>query len=56
MSKEIYYTDATDLASMIRNRDVSPVEVMHAHLDRIAATNPDVNVIVTLAEDSLKQA
>lgn len=56
MSNEIYYSDATDLASMIRNRDVSPVEVMQAYLDRIAATNPDVNAIVTLAEDALKQA
>ena len=56
MSKEIYYSDATHLASMIRNRDVSPVEVMQAHLDRIAATNPDVNAVVTVADDALKQA
>ncbi|MGC6654395.1 MULTISPECIES: amidase [Pantoea] len=56
MSKEIYYSDATHLARMIRNRDVSPVEVMQAHLDRIAATNPDVNAVVTVAEDALKQA
>lgn len=56
MSKEIYYSDATRTASMIRNRDVSPVEVMQAHLDRIAATNPDVNAVVTVADDALKQA
>ncbi|SFT67929.1 hypothetical protein SAMN05192562_1011459 [Kosakonia arachidis] len=32
MSKDIFYSDATQLADMIRNRDLSPVEVMQAHI------------------------
>lgn len=56
MSKDIFYSDATRLADLIRNRDLSPVEVMQAHIDRIVATNPDINAVVSLAEDAMKQA
>jgi len=44
----IYYADATELARLVRNRALSPVEVIQAHLDRIEATNPNVNAAVTL--------
>lgn len=56
MSKDIYYSDATQLASLIRSREISPVEVVQVHIDRINATNSDVNAIVTMAEDALIQA
>src|ERR1700744_5395535 len=56
MSNELIYSDATKLAELIRTREVSPVEVMQAHLDRIEATNPKVNAVVTVAADALKQA
>ena len=56
MNKDIFYSDATELASMIRSREISPVEVVQVHIDRINATNPDVNAIVTMAEDALTQA
>jgi len=56
MSNDIFYADATELAELIRRRDISPVEVMQAHLDRIDATNPQVNAIVTIADDAMKQA
>ena len=46
------YADATALAASIRSKDVSPVEVVQAHLDRTAALNPRLNAIVTLAADS----
>src|SRR6202000_1761541 len=36
--------------------ELSPVEVMEAHLDRIAAVNPKVNAIVTMADSALKEA
>ena len=52
----IYYQDATALAQMIRNREVSPVEVMKAHLDRIEALNPDINAIVTIADHAMQAA
>ena len=56
MTKEIIYSDATKLAELIRTREVSPVEVVQAHLDRIAAVNPKINAIVTLADGALKAA
>lgn len=56
MSNELIYSDATKLAELVRTREVSPVEVMKAHLDRIEAVNPTVNAIVTIAEDALKSA
>jgi aspartyl-tRNA(Asn)/glutamyl-tRNA(Gln) amidotransferase subunit A len=53
----IYYKDATELATLIRTKQLSSREVVQAHLDRIAAVNPKVNAIVTLiAEDALKRA
>ena len=56
MSTELIYSDATKLAELIRTREVSPVEVMKAHLDRIEALNPRVNAIVTIAENALQSA
>lgn len=41
---------ATDLASAIRTRQVSVVEVMNAFMDRIDAVNPHVNAIVSLRD------
>lgn len=56
MTNAISYSDATKLAELIRNREISPVEVMQAHLERIEAVNPTINAIVTVAEDALKGA
>ncbi len=56
MSNELTYSDATKLAELIRTREVSPVEVMQAHLDRIQAVNPQVNAIVTIADGALESA
>jgi hypothetical protein len=56
MTKEIIFSDATKLAELIRTKEVWPVAVMQAHLDRIAAVNPKINAIVTLADGALKAA
>src|SRR6201999_502792 len=56
MSTELIYSDATKLAELIRAREVSPVEVMKAHLERIEAVNPKVNAVVTISEDALPSA
>jgi aspartyl-tRNA(Asn)/glutamyl-tRNA(Gln) amidotransferase subunit A len=42
------YADATELAFQIRTKQLSAVEVMRMHLDRIEALNPKLNAIVTL--------
>jgi aspartyl-tRNA(Asn)/glutamyl-tRNA(Gln) amidotransferase subunit A len=56
MSKEIIFSDATKLAELVRTKEVSPVEIVQAHLDRIAAVDPKINAIVTVADDALKAA
>lgn len=54
---ELHYLSATELARLIRARQVSAVEVVQAHLDRIEQVNPHVNAIVTLvAEQALDAA
>ena len=56
MSIELVRQDATRLAELIRTKEVSPVEVVQAHLDRIAAANPKINAIVTTAGTALAAA
>jgi aspartyl-tRNA(Asn)/glutamyl-tRNA(Gln) amidotransferase subunit A len=56
MKTELIYQDATKLAELIRSKEVSPVEVVQAHLDRINAVDPKVNAIVTIADDALAAA
>jgi Asp-tRNA(Asn)/Glu-tRNA(Gln) amidotransferase A subunit family amidase len=56
MSSDIIYFDANKLAELIRTREVSPVEIVQAHLDRIGAANPKLNAIVTVADGALEAA
>lgn len=51
---ELCFTPATELARLIRNREVSPVEVMNAVLDRIEALNPQLNAFLTLDADGAR--
>jgi len=55
-TRPIYYQDATGIAALIRKREVSPVEVMKAHLDRIETLNPAINAIVTIVDHPLEAA
>jgi aspartyl-tRNA(Asn)/glutamyl-tRNA(Gln) amidotransferase subunit A len=56
MTANIIYSDASELADLIRNKEISPVEVVRAHLDRIEAVDPKVNAIVTIADGALDAA
>lgn len=54
---ELGFLSALELASLIRTRQVSPVEVMRATLARIERLNPTLNAFVTLqAEEALCSA
>lgn len=54
---EIVYRSARELAHLLRTRELSAREVVQAHLDQVARTNPAVNAIVTLtAERALADA
>lgn len=53
----MYFSDATELAAMVRSKSLSPVEIVRTHLERIEAVNPMLNAIVTLtAEQALAEA
>lgn len=56
MPDQITRFDATKLAELVRNRDLSPVEIVQAHLARIEAVDPKINAIVTVAEGALASA
>jgi aspartyl-tRNA(Asn)/glutamyl-tRNA(Gln) amidotransferase subunit A len=56
MNANLLYSDATTLAKLIRTGEVTSVEVVQAHLDRIAKLNPQINAIVSLNDDALLEA
>ena len=53
---ELIQHNLTALAKMIRAKEVSPVEVVEAHLRQIENLNPRLNAIVTIAPDLLDRA
>ncbi len=53
---DLCFLPATELAPMIRTRQVSPVEVVSAILERIDACEPRVNAFAHLAADSAMDA
>ncbi|HEY4162209.1 MAG TPA: amidase, partial [Dongiaceae bacterium] len=56
MTNPIIHMDASRMAELIAQRELSPVEVMQAHLDRIAEVDSKVNAIVALADGALEAA
>ena len=56
MKNEIILMDASRIAELIATRELSPVEVMRAHLSRIAEVNPKVNAIAALADGAMEAA
>lgn len=43
---EPLYTSATRMAAMIRSKQISAVELVQLHIDRIEAVNPQINAVV----------
>ncbi|MEV7028857.1 amidase [Streptomyces sp. NPDC093272] len=56
MTVDLVHADASKLAELIRTGEVSSVEVVQAHLDRIEATNPRLNAVVTRVDQVLDAA
>ena len=46
---------ASELVQQFRNKDISAVELLEDHLERIALINPDINAVVTLDEDRARE-
>jgi aspartyl-tRNA(Asn)/glutamyl-tRNA(Gln) amidotransferase subunit A len=54
---DIPFLSATQLASLIEARQVSPEEALHAYLDRIEQVGPKVNAYITVcADEAVQQA
>ncbi len=53
----LFKKPATELANLVRSKDLSPVELIDATLRRIEAVNPSINAFVALrTDDALKEA
>src|SRR6266446_8078633 len=52
--RDLCHLSVHDLAGRIRQRDVSPVEVVEAHLRRIDALNPRLSAFFTLDRKSTR--
>ena len=53
---ELCYLSAGELSRLIRDRQVSPVEVIDAHLARIEATEPTLNSFITLLPEHARES
>ena len=47
--KNYYYSSIHDLSGLIREREISPVEIVRAQLQRIAELNPKLNAFITVS-------
>ncbi|MCV2490038.1 amidase [Geodermatophilus sp. YIM 151500] len=56
MSDDLCFRPATELAALVRRREVSARELLEAHLTRIEAVNPGLNAIVTLDAEGARAA
>src|SRR2546428_11081977 len=57
MADELHFSTVAQLAERIRTRKLSPVELVHAYLERIAALDPQLNAFITVTADlALQQA
>src|SRR5215216_3261486 len=55
LADELAYATATELAGRIRRRELSPVEVVDAFIDRIEDRNQHLNAFVYLGFDEARQ-
>jgi len=55
-SEELCWVSALDLARLVRDKAVSPVEVVDQVLARLARVNPRLNAYCTVAEEEAREA
>ena len=55
-TSDFSYLSASEVAQQIREREVSPVEVMDATIARIEARNPSLNALIYLGFDDARRA
>ena len=47
----LWKKSAKELITLLKNKSVSPIEVLNANLDRIKETHTEINAIITLCEE-----
>jgi amidase len=52
---DLVFLPATEMASLVRKREISVCELLDAHLEQIQRVNPKVNAIVTLTPEKAKE-
>jgi Asp-tRNA(Asn)/Glu-tRNA(Gln) amidotransferase A subunit family amidase len=50
-TRDLIFLSASEMAELIRNRKLSPVELVQAHLDRIERLNPKINAYVQVDDE-----
>ncbi len=55
-SNDLIYMSAADIADKIKEKQISPVEVVNAYLDRIEAVDDKVNAFITVMADEALEA
>lgn len=56
-TSDLYYLSISEAADLLQSGEISPVDLINAHLERIEATDDRLNSFITLlAEESLKAA
>ena len=56
LADELAFTTVVELAGRIRRRELSPVEVLDATIERVEARNPSLNALVYLWFDDARAA
>lgn len=56
MHDELAFTPALELARLIREKQLSPVELVRAYLERIETIDPTINSYITVAGDQALEA
>lgn len=54
--EELAYLDATALAELVRGKEVTPLELVEATIERIERINPSLNAVVTPLYDTAREA
>lgn len=56
LANELAFIDATSQAELVRKKEVNPIELVDAAIERIESTNPRLNAVVTPMFDQARAA
>src|SRR5215472_12483557 len=56
MNRVSFHNSLWLMSAMIRDREISPLEVVEAHLDQIARVNPEINAFTTVFTEEARAA